>query len=262
VRLAISIPAVISGVPVPDAENPLIAAPTARAVVSVSIEECGEPAVEAPPLPGGASGALRGFWARLSEGLSARLCASLDLEAVHGRPGPAGLYAAATVALLHALARRHGDVMTSGEIVEIARLADPFDYTGIAGWAGVMDALRYSAATGRVVAWRNDEDHGDIAEGGAGLRFRSPRPPARPRVERGRLGGDVYSAIIRLAGVATLSAAVRIRDGEDPLEAVWTYKPVDEAMALLLWGATPPGEDCILSPGLPGVFEEHCRGEA
>jgi hypothetical protein len=258
-RLSLRVPTVISGVPVPDAENPLIAAPAAQAVVAVSVRSCPAPGIEAPPLPGSAAGALPGFWSRLTGGLSESLCAELEVESLLGRPGPAGLYAALTAALLHALARSHGDVMTSEEIVEVARLADPFDYTRMPGWAGVMDALRYSAATGKVVAWRNDEEHGDIADGGVGLEFRGERR-GEPRVSRDSLGGDVYSAIVHLAGVATLSAAVRIRDGEPPLEAAWVYKPVDEAMALLLWGVAPPGEGCMLSPGLPGVFEEHCRG--
>jgi hypothetical protein len=203
---------------------------------------------------------LGGFWSNLQKGLGEGLEARVSVESVLGRPGPAGLYAALTVALLHVLARVHGDTLSSDEIVELARLADPFDYGDSPGWAGVIDALRYSAATGRLVAWRNDEEYGDIADVGVGeLHYKSEVRVSR-RVWREELGGDVYSAIVHLGGIATLSAGVKIRDGEDPLKAAWTYKPVDEAMALLLWGAPPPGEECIYSPGLPGILEVHCRG--
>ncbi len=257
-RLSIRVPAVISGVPVPDAENPFIAAPTSQAVVRVDLEECRSPTLYSPLLPGGLNDSLSSFWGRVSSGVSAPLCVTIEVESILGKPGPGGLYASLTVAILHALARSYGDVMTSEEIVEVARLADPFDYSRIPGWAGVVDALRYSAATGKVVAWRNDEEHGDIADGGADLAYQGS-VRGSPRVSRDKLGGDVYSAIVHLSGVSTLSAAVRIRDGANPLEAAWTYKPVDEAMALLLWGITPPKEECMVSPGLPGEFEIHCK---
>jgi len=261
VRLSIQAPVVFSGIPVPDAENPLLAAPEARLVLDVRVTERGSPgAIEAAGIPGGVEGVLEGFWSNLQEGLGEGLEARVSVEAVVGRPGPGGLYAAVTVALLHVIARLHGDTLSSDEIVELARLADPFDYGDLPGWAGVLDALRYSAATGRLVAWRNDEEHGDIAEAGVGgLQYESEVRVSR-RVRREELGGDVYSAIVHLGGIATLSAGVKIRDGGDPIEVAWTYKPVDEAIALLLWGAPPPGDDCIYSPGLPGVLEVHCRG--
>jgi len=261
-RLSIQAPVVFSGIPVPDAENPLLAAPEARLVLVVSVVERGSPGViEAPGIPSRLGDVLGGFWSNLQDGLGEGLEARVSVEDVLGRPGPAGLYAALTVALLHVIARIHGDILTSDEIVELARLADPFDYSNSPGWAGVVDALRYSAATGRLVAWRNDEEHGDIADAGVGeLGYKSEVRVSR-RVWREELGGDVYSAIVHLGGMATLSAGVKIRDGENPLKAAWTYKPVDEAMALLLWGAPPPGDDCIYSPGLPGILEVHCRGD-
>ncbi|MEB2835733.1 MAG: hypothetical protein GSR80_000571 [Desulfurococcales archaeon] len=259
-RLSIQAPAIVSGIPIPDAENPLIAAPEARLVLNVELEPrggVGEARLRGPlPVPGSLLG---GFWSNIQDGLGEGFDAEVIVEDVVGSPGQAGSYAAVTVALLHVLARRHGDTLSSDEIVELARLADPLDYTGLPGWAGVLDALRYSAATGRIVAWRNDEEHGDIAEGGVpGLSYRGEARVAR-RIAREELGGDVYSAIVHLAGISTLAAAVKIRDGEDPLEVAWRYKPVDEAIALLVWGAQPPGEECIHSPGLPAVLEKHCK---
>ncbi len=262
-RLSLQAPVVFSGVPVPDAENPLLAAPQARLVVEVSLERAGPlGGLEVEGLPVEVVEPLKAFWSNLQEGLGEAFGARLRVNVVLGRPGPSGLYAAVTVALLHVLARMHSDVLESDEIVELSRLADPFDYSDKPGWAGVMDALRYATARGRVVAWRNDEEHGEIAEGGVGsLSYTGRSVRVSRRVSRDELGGDVYSAVVHLAGIATLAAAVKIRDGEDPIKAAWTYKPVDEAMALLLWGAPPPGGDCIYSPGFPGVLEIHCRGE-
>jgi hypothetical protein len=254
-RLSLKVPAVLLGVPVPESENPYLAVPIARTVLEVRLEPSKEVSFELvgePPRAPLIKGLLSEFWERLCKGMDLRYSAKIAVEEVIGEPGPSGMYAALTVALLHALAREHGETLDEYEIAEMGRLSDPFNEGP--PWSGVVDALRFSVSYGSVVAYRNEEEVAKLGKEGVEVKYETIAPSFRPRVSRKALGGELYNALVKLSGLEVLEAAIRLREGEDIKEVIKKLLPLQEAVALGVWGVQPR-RNSIPVAGLPRNFE-------
>ncbi|MCE4604803.1 MAG: hypothetical protein F7B20_07575 [Aeropyrum sp.] len=248
-RVALSAP--ILGVPVPDSENPVLASPIGEVLIGVG----GSNSCEAYTGRRDLDGIVSSFSENLYRGLELRGCARVEvLEGGAGSP-PLSLYAAVTSSLVYWVASSHGEDLQPLEIVELARLSDPMAYDR--SWQPVLDAVRMSASRGDAVVYRNEEES---------AYFKGPRlrvslaavERVKPRISRESVGGDAYNALVHLAGIAVLEAAVRVREGDGLAGVVRDMKPLQEGLALAVWGVAPYGEDCVPIPDMPGSMSVVC----
>ena len=251
-RLVLKIPAILLGAPIPGSENPYIAAPTGSARFRIELEDCGTPRLKALGLDEIVEGLDR-HWTTTVDGLGANICSRITLEEVKGSYTRAGLYAAATVGLMHALSRHHGESLSSMELVELARYGDPY-YRDV--WGFILDALRYSVAEGGLVVYRNDEEHSHLAKVTVDASREAVVRLSR-RVDADKVGSDVYSGLIHLMGVTVLEASLRIGEGSDPVEVLGSLAPIHEGVMMAVWGYGRP-DGCITSPSMPGTAEVLC----
>ena len=250
--LVLKVPAILLGAPIPGSENPYIAAPTGSARFRIELEDCSAPSLRSSGLED-IAGDLREHWVNTVEGLGAGICSRLELEGVEGSYTRAGLYAAATIGLMHALSRHHGESLSSMELVELARYGDPY-YRDV--WGFMLDALRYSVAEGGLVVYRNDEEHSRLADTMVKAGNRGVVELSR-RVDSEKVGSDVYSGLIHLMGVTVLEASLRIGEGMDPVEVLRSMAPIHEGVMMAVWGYGR-SDDCITSPSMPGTAEVLC----
>ncbi|MCE4601572.1 MAG: hypothetical protein F7C08_03215 [Desulfurococcales archaeon] len=252
-RVTIRTPAILLGVPIPGSENPYLAAPTGSATYSVSVEDCNRPELRAEDLV--YSRSLRELWISTLRGMGLGACASIRLDYSEGVSTKAGLYASASIALLYSLSKHYGETLSSMELVELARYGDPH-YTG--EWGYVLDALRYSAAEGGLVAYRNDEEHYTISRDvDARIELQGSKDLGEPRVTKESLGSDVYSAIIHTMGVTVLEASLRLNEGASLVKVLGDLAPVHEGVMMIVWGTGEAGR-CISSPSMPRSVEVIC----
>ncbi len=233
------------GVPLPDSENPFIAVPAVKMLVRVEMERgpCHQPRGDP----------LAEFSYNLARGLEIEECPAAEVKAPEGAPR-GGVYAAATAVIVYTTAKWYGEKLDTLEIVELARLAEPF--TVERSWTPVLDSLRYSALEGAPAVYRNEEEHSTLP----GSEWRAvfseaTRPSAR--VSRDSVGSDPYNALVHLMGVAVLEAALRAKETGDAVKASQTMIAIHEGVALAAWGL-PPRSPCTWSPGFPGEFELAC----
>ncbi|MGC9210018.1 MAG: hypothetical protein ACP5FT_01965 [Acidilobus sp.] len=253
-RLSVTLPQIVLGLPAKNVENPYLAAPSGSARVEVNYKE-GCQGFTAAGVPQEVAVRLHDFWSKLAAGLELNGCLSLSLLSTEGRPPPSSLYASLTVAVLHAVARSHSDVLDEYEIVEMGRMSDPWE--GPNWWQGAIDAMRFCSATGNSVAYRNDEEAIELAK----LRV-STSHEASEVVGEGasaeELGESVYDAFIHAIGQAVLEASDEVRSGSSPSQAALKRSRVQNSVAYLLYGVRPPEGHCVWVPGLPGVLELVC----
>ncbi len=249
------LPRVILGVPLPETENPFLAVPFEEVSIATVIRECGQARLNLEE-SGRLEHLINAFYQRLSEAAPG-LCIDVHYEAMENA-SPAGLYAAITSAISYSIARYNGEKLEPWEIVELSRYADPFDPPK--GWHHVIDALRYSLATGKPAVYRNDEEFAVIE---ASISYPSPKVSNVIEVEAGRLvsrdktGGEVYNALVKLTGLLVLEGAVKLREqGLTPL--ISDLSRVQNGIIYIGFGASPSGERCVVAPGLPGYLEESC----
>jgi len=254
-RLSLKVPAVLLGVPVPQSENPYIGMPISSMIVGIELRSSKDPSLELlgePPRAPLIRGVLDDFWRRLCKGMEMSYIARISIENVIGSPGPSGVYAALTVALLHSLAKEHGEVLDEYEIAEMGRLSDPFNEGP--PWSGIIDALRFSVSYGTTVAYRNEEEVAKFDTEGLKLRYEGFLPVRGPRITREGVGGEIYNALVKLSGLMTLEGAIMIREGKGLEEVLNRLTPLQEAITLGVWGLSPR-RGRFLAPGLPRNFE-------
>jgi len=255
VKLRGRIPAIILGLPLDKSENPFLAAPLGTLEAEIHVEECDESQVIIAGPEGRVHSLVNSFYDSLTQVLKG-VCTRISYK-IEGSHTLAGLYAALTTLILHAIARHHGDTLDEWELVELARNADPLDKPS--GWGYVLDALRYSVATGKIVVFRNDEEF-------AGLRETEPLQvdvhgeygPLTQKLTREDVGPDPYNATIHLVGVTVLEGAVRVQEGDPLPEALQPLARILAGIASAYWDLPLPEEPCIYSPGLPNRFEKIC----
>jgi hypothetical protein len=255
-RFETRIPHILLGVPLPDSENPFLAAPFEPLKVEIKISECSTPRISAEGISKELSILLNGFYEKLSEVVSGT-CVTLTIT--EGKTmGVAGSYAAITSVTAYALARYNGERLEPWEIVELTRYVDPFEPPY--GWHHVMDALRYSASTGMPAVFRNDEEFAVIE------RRLVEAPPIKvhiyeldsvSKINRSIIGGDLYNALVKLSGLLTLEGAVKLREeGLTPL--ISSLARIQNGIIYIAFEKLPSGERCLMGPGLPGYLEEIC----
>ncbi|BAN90579.1 hypothetical protein [Aeropyrum camini] len=249
--LEVAVAAPILGVPIPDSENPVIAAPLGRVRLEIArSQECRADA-------GDVSGEIAGFADNLLKGIDAGYCVSVRSVGRHRYRG-LPLYAAATVALVYWVAEAHGEHLSSHEILELASVADPFSYDR--SWHPVISSARLSSAEGRVAVYRNEEELALYGEEFIEAGYSGGLVRVEPRVSRERIGMDTYNALVHLAGVAVLEAAVRLGEGQPLARIVGDMKPIQDGVANIVWGLGDPGGGCVWTPDMPGYFTRLCTG--
>jgi len=255
VKLRGKIPAIILGLPLEKSENPFLASPIGTLEADIHVDECSESKILVVGPESRVQPLLISFYDSLSQVLRG-VCTRAEYK-VEGPYTLAGLYSALTTLILHAIARHHGDTLDEWELVELARNADPIDKPS--GWYYVLDALRYSVATGKIVVFRNDEEF-------AGLREAEPLQvdvysdvgPLFQKLTREDVGPDPYNATVHLVGVTVLEGAVRVQEGSPIPEALQPLARILAGIANSYWGLPALEDNCIYSPGLPGRFDKLC----
>lgn len=254
-KLSARIPVTLLGIPLSSSENPYLSVPTRRATATYIIEECGDTRVMLQGVPEGLEGFIKAFAENLEEIVEGK-CVRIEAGSLSGG-GPSGYYALLTTLLVYALARHHGVTLDAYEIIEMARYSDPFETPS--GWTHVLDALRYTVASGSPTVYRNDEEYARIEAEWRGEPVYKESLTAKPQVlSRENLGGDVYNALVHLVGALVLEGAVRVREGESPRLIVETLGGLQNGVIGSVWGVARPESNCILEPGLPGEFEVYC----
>ncbi len=255
IKLSLKVPVVLIGIPIPESENPYIAVPMSSIIVNVKLDRSKDPSLELlgePPRAPLIRGLLDMFWKRLCKGMKMSYTAKMSIEESLGSPGPSGLYATLTVALLYALAKENGEILDTYEILEMGRFSDPFNEGP--PWSGVIDALRFSVSYGTIVAYRNEEEIAKFNSNKIKLRYESFLPVRNPRITRKSIGGEIYNALVKVSGLEALEAAIMLREGKDIMEILDKFLPVQEAIALGVWGITPR-KGRTIAAGLPKNFE-------
>ncbi len=250
-RLSVALPQVILGLPLKNAENPYLVSPSGRVRVEVSYSE-GCSGLNASNVPHDIAGRLAGFWSKLSAGLGLKGCATISLLDEVGEGS--SLYSALTVALLHAVARAHSDVMDEYEIVEFGRMSDPWEAPW---WQGAVDAMRFCSATGKVVAYRNDEEAIELSQSEVRAVVQAVEAVGEG-LDVGQLGDSVVNAIVHVIGQAVLEASDKVRQGSSPQGEVLRWARVQNGVAHIVYGVAAPSGSCIWAPGLPGLLEAVC----
>ena len=257
-KLEITVSAPIVGSLIPKTENPFVSAPIGQVKADVRLWDCEAASLEVKGMEPTSSEPLRGFWSRLADGLNLSLCARLTVDSREADSLPSlGVYSGVSSALTYEAGRRHGELMDWLEIVELASYADPIVEDPSLGV--LLSSLRYSSITGKIVVYRNVEEHSILGEGVHPLKVVNRVKVEGPRLTRGSVGGDVYGALTHLVGVAVLESSVRFREGAVISEVVEAFRPLNEGVTLAVWGLEPR-EGCLWIPGMPGFFELACKG--
>ena len=236
----------ILGLPLEKSENPFLAVPVhgpIEVVVEAS-EGCEEPRLEAQPKIREVVG---GWGERLLRELDLNACVKISAEAPPWLP-PSSLYTALTAALLKGVASEYGEELEDYEIIENARLLDPWEEPH---WQGAVDAMRLSSLRGAAVVYRNDEEYADITMIMLEARLENEIKVGAQKKGVSDLGTDLYGAIIHTVGVMVLEATMRLR--EDRPESLAPLLGLQSSLAGYFWsipGPTPP----YFAPGVPGVF--------
>ncbi len=250
------LPILLLGVPLEESENPFLTIPGPVGEAEVEVFECDKPKASLEgPGSGSISSLLNGFVERFSLQAGEKICAKISYRIPQGQ-SPSSIYAFITTLLTYRIAKYFGETLDNWEIVEAARYADPFEAPS--GWGYVLDSMRYSTTTGKVVVYRNDEEFATLTEPLThNLRYAGNVEVSEQRIKREDVGPDPYNALVHLVGVSVLEAAVRLRD-ERSLDKIRAIRGLLTSIISYAWDIAPPGEGCGLSPGLPGVFDIYC----
>lgn len=253
IRVSARVPVVLLGIPIEGVENPYLVAPGGQLRITMTYYECGSPALQVSGVPQEVSRRAAEFWRKLTDGLGVSACSTASVEGAEGLP-VGGTYAALTASLLHLVARAHSDVLSEDEIVEMGRMSDPWE--DAPWWQGAVDAMRYCAATGKSVAYRNDEEAVELSGSGVSAGVESVLAAGKG-LSRAELGESLFDAVVNMMGQAVLEASDAIRSGSDPMAEALRRLRVQNAVAYLIYGVRPP-EGCLVVPGLPGFLEVVC----
>ena len=257
-RFKVVVPVIALGSPIPGSENPFLASPIASATVEVEFAECANPSLNARGV-GALRGALEDFWSKLTGGMGLRLCSTLTLSSLEGvgKAPLGGLYASLTSLTLYALHRFHGDVASVLDVVETASLVDLVEAD--TSWRNALEALRYSALTGKLVAYRGPLEVYEF-EGARGVRVVVGDHVSNVKsiVSRDALSPSVYGALVHLMGEAVLEASLRVKEGFNLESVMKVFKPIHDGVTLAVYNLKPRSSMCLWSSGTPWSFDEIC----
>lgn len=242
IRLTLSapLPAVLLGVPIEGAENPVIVGSVREISIEVEAKRCDEPRAGSP------SPMLNEVISSIMTGIGINACVKLHTESTYeeAQIGPQ------FVASMYAIYRLHGDKPRAEDLVDLWRISREVPPE----WRVVEEALIYASASGGIHAYRGVEETYIIG--------RAPVPAelaglaeAKAAARREELGEDVYGSMIRLMGITVLRAAEDIR--EAGIERIAKYLPIHRGIAYIVWGLAPDMR-CIWSPSMNMKFVRLC----
>ncbi len=253
---------VYAGVPVTGKHSPYIVLVSGSARLRVEVE-LGSPEQGVPRLSLSPSGlgwrvelALKSFLDVVSDRLEEPLEASLRLSwSGLEAPPSSTVYAAATLALLEAVAAEGGYSMERGELLEAARSID----VDAGAWYDFLDAARAAMLEERSMVYRHGEDPLPLDAGGSvELRLVGEEDIGEDAT---RLMSDsLLSIAARFTGIAVVEHVSRLREEGFSLEAWKTLARVENGLYYTLYGAQLPPEGCKWTPGLQRVYGV-CVGE-
>lgn len=244
---------VLAGVPIPGKSNPYIVlvTPNARVHVEVDVEEASQPTARLEGLRLGwrFEIAFKSFVdtlsGRLEQPLLVRLRAGVD--GVYYPPA-ASVYAAATLAVVHAVADAGGYSLEPREVLEAANSID--------GEAGVdldyVDGLRTALTTSTSIVFRRGEEPVELnTDGRIVLELVGEEDVGEDYSSN--LSDTLLTALTRLSGLSTLEAARLLREGKVS-EALELVRRLDNAVFYLLYSVNPPEGACKWTPSLQRVY--------
>ncbi|MCE4600737.1 MAG: hypothetical protein F7C38_04150 [Desulfurococcales archaeon] len=243
------------GVPLANSENPFLSIPIGRTRVDIAVGECSSPRHKIGVADDNVAYLLSGFIANLEE-ITSNKCLQININSRNAL-SRLSAYSLATTLIVHALAKYHSETLDTWEILEIARYADPIEKPS--GWTYVIDSTRYSTLTGTPVVFRNDEEFAKIETTFEGdLSYKSTIEATTQKLTREALGGDVYNSLVRMVGVMTLEAAVKLREEGNVVAIAETLGKLQNGLIASIWDIDYPPPNCINVPGLPGEFDTYC----
>ena len=250
------LPLVLLGVPLSESENPFLAIPTKTVKTLIVIYNCSDKTVDIQVGTSDINHLISGFVEGLDE-LAEGLCIKVLPTDGINNASKISIYSLITSLIIHAIAKYHGEILDTWEILEIARYADPISRPS--GWAYVLDAARYAVLTGTPVVFRNEEEYAKIeSKVEANLRYQYSIRPTSQKLTRESLGGDVYNALVRLAGVMVLEAAVKLRERKDLFFIIETLNKLQNGIISSVWSIDYPPSNCTIVPGMPTEFDVYC----
>jgi hypothetical protein len=245
----------VLGVPVLGKHNPYLVLVSPQLLVEVEVEvwedEQPRASVEGLRLGWRFELALKSFVDALSARLEQPVAVALRarVEGVEYPPA-ASIYAAATLAIVRAVAEAGGYELSSEEVYEAASGID----RDAAVWLDYLDGLRAAMLRGESLVFREGEDPVPL---GLGDRVVLELVGEQDIGEdySARMGDALLSAAARLAGVSVLSAVSALQRREARLVDVFPVAArVEDGLFYSLYGAEPAGEGCKLTPSLQRVY--------
>jgi hypothetical protein len=249
----------LAGVPIPGKSNPYIIVVTPNSAVRVSVD------VDSSDVPRASVRGVRLGWRfeiafkSFVDTLSARLEQPVKIEVSidAGRlsyPPPAPIYAATTLAVVHAVADAGGYHMEPNEVLEAANSID--------SEAGVdldyVDGLRAALTTAESIVYRRGEEPITLGtERRVELELVGEEDVGEDYT--GKMGENVLSAVTRLGGISVVEAVALIREGRVD-EAFELARRVDNSLFYLLYSVNPPEGECKWTPSLQRVYGICLRG--
>ena len=249
-RLGVTPSIVLLGVPIENSENPYLAVPVSgeREVVLTVEDGCG-PSFEVSGIS--EPGLVTEYGVRLLEELGLRACVRLDAASMKDLPFEA-VYSALTTAIVRGVSLSYGERLEDYEILEYARLLDPWEKPY---WQGAVDAMRVASLKGEAAVYRNDEEYGGLGRIVVGASVIGRLRAEKQAYSVEDLGSDVYGAAVRLVGVMVLEGAVRVRDSEvGVLRSLEPLLGLQSNLISYFWRV--PTRRGVLVPGLPGSIME------
>lgn len=242
-----------AGVPIPGKSNPYLILVTPNTMVRIGVD------VESSSVPQASIGGLRLGWrfeiafksfvdtlsARLEQPMKVRVDLAVEKVAY---PPPAPVYAAATLAVIHAVADAGGYSMEPHEVLEAANSID--------SEAGVdldyVDGLRTALTLSKSIVYRRGEEPVELNTNGR-VEIELVGEEDIGEDYSGRTGENVLSAVTRLGGISVVEAVALIREGRVE-EAFELVRRVDNALFYLLYSVNPPEGSCKWTPSLQRVY--------
>jgi hypothetical protein len=244
---------VAAGVPIPGKSNPYLVLLTPKNMMRIEVD------VDSSSVPQVIIKGLRLGWRfeiafkSFVDTLSARLEQPIRVEVnlnTNGLtyPPPASVYAAVTLATIHAVADAGGYTMEPHEVLEAANSIDSdagvdLDY---------VDGLRTALTVSESIVYRRGEEHVELnTEQRVQLELVGEEDIGEDY--SGKLSENILSAVTRLGGISVVEATTLIREGRVH-EALELARRVDNSLFYILYSVNPPEGPCKWTPSLQRVY--------
>ncbi len=246
------LPLVVAGVPMKTKRNPYIVFLSRDEIVDVDVDaeegEKPEAHIEGEPPP---SWRLTLAFKSFVDTVSARLEQPLRVHLYYtvkglGYPPQSSLYAIASLHLVKYLVEAGGYEMSMREILDACKSIDEDAGVGL----DYVNALREALAAGHAIVYREGEGTIDL---NLSLELELVGEEEVVGSIEDELPDSIASAIARLAGVAVVSILDTVREG-DLSTFFRVFSRIENSIYHLLYGVSPPEEECKWTPSLQAVY--------